>query len=183
MPTFLQSCSYSVITTCQDAETDVCLAQMDDLIISRQLLDHSGSCSHADFGSVGPPSAFSAAAFQISHTDRDGDGSCTVWSTQRSSFLLQEGAEFSGCCWIKNAFVLVFRWNVRREGSCLPKRAWRGRRLSISAPKTGTKLSCWLPVRSWRVCFWQPNRLVIISSTWHSQTLHCTYFHAFVLNR
>lgn len=78
----------------------------------------------------------------------------------------QHVSELSGCCWIQSALVFAFRWSDRRDGSCLPKRAWRGRRLSISAPKIGTKLNCRLPIRNWRVCFWQPNRLVIISSTW-----------------
>lgn len=48
------------------------------------------------------------------------------------------------------------------DGSCLPGRAWPGRRLSISAPSARKKPSGRpLPVRNWRASFWQPNRSVI----------------------
>lgn len=106
-----------------------------------------------------------------------------LWITRKSCCPPCRRELSNGCCWIKSTFVLLFRWNGRRDGSCLPKRAWRGRRLSISAPRIGTKLSCRLPIRNWRVCFWQPNKLVIISSTWNPPSLACTDFHAFVLNR
>lgn len=66
------------------------------------------------------------------------------------------------------------------DGSCLPERAWRGRRLSISAASTRTKRSSELPVRSWRASFWQPNRLVINSAA--TNPLQFVYFHVFVLN-
>lgn len=79
-------------------------------------------------------------------------------------------------------FALVSRaspsgWS---DGSCLPERAWRGRRLSISAASTRTKRSSKLPVRNWRASFWQPNRLVINSAA--TNPLQFVYFHVFVLN-
>lgn len=66
------------------------------------------------------------------------------------------------------------------DGSCLPERAWRGRRLSISAASTRTKHNSKLPVRNWRASFWQPSRLVINSTA--SNPLQFVYFHVFVLN-
>lgn len=77
-------------------------------------------------------------------------------------------------------FVTHVRPSVWSDKSCLPKKDWHGRRLSISALSIRKKLSSKLSVRNSRTFFWQLNRLVMafFPSTfcceWKTECCHCS---------